>query len=165
MPVARTSKLAPNFTAGELGADHPDANDRVVANLRLVAGWLQTFRDLINLDVPAGGPQRRIIITSGFRPKTDNEAVGGSATSDHPEGLAADFIVNNLSAHDVYLRITAAQKRGELPEFDQLIWYVADNHVHLGLGMRRRGQLLLKTAEGSFVQLAGELVQKLRGFV
>lgn len=40
---------------------------------------------------------RPIIVTSGYRPKPLNDAVGGSPTSNHRYGLAADIHINNGS--------------------------------------------------------------------
>lgn len=156
MPLASSAKLAPNFTAHELGADKPDATDQIVANLRRTAAWLQAVRDYF---------RRPVVVTSGFRPPLENELVGGSPTGDHPNGLAGDFEVVGLTPYTVYRQLLAARKVGKLPAFDQIIFYMADNHVHVGLGAKMRGELLLKTAEGGYVQLAGAYVNKLRGFL
>ena len=43
-----------------------------------------------------------IKVTSGIRCDTHNEYVGGSATSKHKYGLAADIVVSYLSPSDVY---------------------------------------------------------------
>jgi len=163
--LASTAKLTPHFTAKELGVDVPQATDQIVENARRVANWLETVRVILNRDTPAGAPERRIIITSGFRPPEVNAAAGGTDTSDHLQALAADWKATGLSPYDVYVRLTAAHKQNRLLIFDQLIWYVGDNHIHSGLGSRMREQVLLKTAEGSYVRLAGELVQRLRGYV
>ena len=157
MPLTASAKLAPNFTAHELGADKPEATDAVVANLRRVATWLQAVRDLF------GG--KRVFVTSAFHPPVENEQVGGSPTSDHPNGLAADFEIEGLTPFQVYRGLADAHTRGDLPDFDQVIFYAIDNHVHVGLGPKMRGEVLLKTAEGSYVQLAGHYLTQLRGFL
>jgi len=43
-----------------------------------------------------------IKITSGFRSKQVNEKIGGSATSQHPAGEAADFIPVNATYKEVF---------------------------------------------------------------
>lgn len=154
MTLAAAVKLAPHFTAGELGVT--DAPDQVVANARTLAAWLENTRAIF------GAPIR---ITSGYRTLAHNAEVGGSATSDHVNGLAADFTVDGLTPFQVYGKLVAAQKAAQLAPFDQIVFYVADNHVHVGLGARMRGQVLLKTAEGSYVTLAGAYLTKLRGYV
>lgn len=156
MPLASSAKLAPNFTAHELGADKPEVTDQIVANLQRTASWLQAVRDYF---------KRRVFITSGFRPPVENEQVGGSPTSDHPNGLGADFEVEGMTPYEVYRQLMEAKARGKLPAFDQIIFYAVDSHVHVGLGARMRGELLFKTTEGTYVQLAGAWLNKLRGFV
>ena len=70
-----------------------------------------------------------IIITSGFRTKAVNEAVGGSSTSYHLKGLAADMAfpdVGSAKAIDI-LRESGIT-------VDQAILYHPDRggHVHVG---------------------------------
>lgn len=157
MALAAKSLLAPNFTAHELGADQPAVTDPIVANLRKVAEWLQVVRDSV--------VKASIVVTSGWRPPAKTVALGGSDTSDHDEGLAADWGSPGLSGFELYRMLVAAQDTRKLPAFDQLIFYAADNHVHVGLGARMRGQILLRTTEGSYVQLAGAYVSKIRGYL
>jgi zinc D-Ala-D-Ala carboxypeptidase len=156
MPLAATAKLAPNFTAAELGADNPAADATIVANLRRVAEWLQAARGIL------GVPLR---VTSGFRTSARNAEVGGSASSDHVAGLAADFAAVGLTPFNVYQQLNKAVEERKLPAFDQLVYYAVDDHVHVGLGAQMRGQVLLKTTEGSYVQLAGAYVTKIRGYL
>jgi peptidase M15-like protein len=163
MPLARTAKLTDHFLAGELGVDDPTATDQFVENARGVARWLEAARAIVNENRPVDVRERKIIVTSGYRTPSENAAAGGSATTDHDEALAADWKVTGLTPFGVYQRLM--DKRTQLPPFDQLIWYAADDHIHLGLGPRMRRQVLLKTTEGSYVRLAGELVSRLRGFV
>lgn len=165
MPLVSTVKIATHFTAHEAGIDVPEATDAIVENARRVAQWLEGLRAMMNEDVPPGAPERRITVTSWFRPPSVNAAAGGSDSSDHLQALAVDFKVTGLSPYDVYTRLQTAAQRNRLPAFDQLIWYAADNHIHVGLGSRMRRQILFKTVEGSYMVLAGELVQRLRGYV
>lgn len=156
MPLTATEKLAPNFTAHELGVDRPEADEVVVENARKVAAWLQSARNILGVPV---------IVTSGFRPPAVNAAAGGADNSDHLTGLAADFKGHGLTGFDAYQRLTKAQEERKLPAFDQLIFYAVDNHVHVGLGPKMRGSVLLKTTEGSYVQLAGAYISKIRGYL
>lgn len=165
MSLAATVKIATHFTAHEAGIDVPEATDSIIENARHVAQWLEGLRAIMNEDVPTGAPARKIIVTSWFRPPVVNAAAGGADTSDHLQALAVDFEVTGLSPYDVYTRLQTAAQRNRLPAFDQLIWYAIDNHIHVGLGPRMRRQILFKTAEGSYRVLAGELVQRLRGYV
>ena len=151
--------LTAHFSLEEL--DGGAAPPGIQANLLSVANWLEAARAI--LGVP-------LTITSGYRTADHNAQVGGSSTSDHVIGLAADFEARGLTPYQVYQQLQAAEDAGTLPAFDQLIYYVADNHVHVGLGRNGpmgtlRGQVLLATTEGSYVALAGELVTRLRGYV
>ncbi len=164
MALASGALLTTHFTAHELGADLPTVTDPIVANLRQTAAWLEAVRGLLNADAPAG-TVRRIFVVSGYRTPEHNAEVGGSTTSDHPAGLAADFEVEGLNPYQVFTRLQAARAAGTLPAFDQLIWYAADNHIHVGLGSQMRGQFLLKTTEGSYTSLVSSAVRQLRGYV
>ncbi|MCX6120111.1 MAG: D-Ala-D-Ala carboxypeptidase family metallohydrolase [Ignavibacteriales bacterium] len=59
--------------------------------------------------------QKPIIIMSGYRSKKVNAAIGGSSTSQHMKGQAADFIVIGMTIEEVF-KIVA----GQFP-YDQLI--------------------------------------------
>lgn len=73
---------------------------------RLCGDILQPVRDELGA----------VIITSGVRPDWLNEAIGGSKTSQHPKGKAADFKVVGKTPLEVCQWI----EKSELP-YDQLI--------------------------------------------
>ena len=82
--------LSPHFTLHELiksdtavrkGIDN-NPDPIVLENLKLLASKLEVVRAIL------GRPVR---ISSGYRSKALNEAIGGSKTSTHMSGLAADF--------------------------------------------------------------------------
>jgi hypothetical protein len=66
-----------------------------------------------------------VTVTSWYRSKAVNEAVGGSPTSAHISGRAVDFRIDGFTAMEVATRIAASPIW-----FDQLILY--SNRVHLG---------------------------------
>lgn len=76
-----------------------------------------------------------IRITSAYRSKDLNVSIGGSPTSDHCNGLAADFKVDTLKDHDVVMAI-----KNSGIKYDQLI--LEPSWVHLGIGGRMRQQTL-----------------------
>ena len=88
-------KLSTNFSVAELskseaatrqGLDNTPSME-VIDNLQaLVDNVLQPLRDKL-------GP---IVVTSGYRSPAVNKAIGGSATSDHCKGQAADIEVLNM---------------------------------------------------------------------
>ena len=81
------SELVASDTATRLGIDNvPDK--KAEANLRLLATTiLQPLRDKY------GKP---ITVTSGYRCKELNKAVGGSATSQHLKGEASDIVSDDV---------------------------------------------------------------------
>jgi uncharacterized protein YcbK (DUF882 family) len=86
--------------------------------------------------------QKPVIISSGYRNKKVNEAIGGSSTSQHMKGQAADFIVIGMTVEEVFK--TVADK---LP-FDQLIDEFG-SWVHVSYSTKLRQQkLTAKRVEG-----------------
>lgn len=83
--------LSPNFTLEELLFSETAIrmgrpvvpNETVVANLEHLC-----FKVLEPLRAELGVP---IIVSSGYRPLWLNRAIGGSDTSEHPDGRAADI--------------------------------------------------------------------------
>jgi zinc D-Ala-D-Ala carboxypeptidase len=98
------------LTASEYAARHnlnnePDA--RAVENLKRLAAKLEEVRAIV---------KRPIIVTSGYRSPAVNRGVGGSATSQHCFGLAADIKVHGMTPFQVCQAIER-----ENIAFDQLI--------------------------------------------
>lgn len=102
------------------------------ANLVKLAKFLEEVRKLV------GGP---ITINSGYRGPKVNAAVGGSKTSAHMKGLAADIVRPGMS---VKALAQAIAKSGLA--FDQVIYeYQSWCHLGLSTGTPRR-QVLTKDA-------------------
>jgi len=106
----------------------------VVDNLLLVAQFLEKVRKII---------KRPITIGSGYRCGKLNVKVGGSPTSTHVLGLAADISASGYSPYELAAII---RDRGLL--YDQLIleYKIANGKpyqvVHIGLDQRMRQQTL-----------------------
>lgn len=71
---------------------------------------------------------RPIIITSGYRNKWVNDLVGGSKTSQHMEGKAADIHVQGCTPKQMEIVYEIAQM---YLDFDQLIFYPSKNIIHV----------------------------------
>ena len=99
----------------------------VIVNLTELAGVLEQVRDL--LGVP-------IHINSAYRGPKVNAAVGGSTTSAHMTGQAADFIAPQFGTP---LEVAKAIAASEIT-FDQLIY--EGNWTHLGIRGDMRRQVL-----------------------
>jgi zinc D-Ala-D-Ala carboxypeptidase len=126
--------LSPNFTLAELcatqhrGIDNdPDA--ATVERLRaLAAGLLQPLRDRF-------GP---LLVTSGYRSVPLNTLIGGSPTSAHPFGCAADLVP---LAEGVTVEAMARWLDLESGlDFDQVIAERDGRRVWLHVGMARPGR-------------------------
>lgn len=85
---------------------------------------------------------RPIIITSGYRSRQINELVGGSKTSQHLTGKAADFHVRGFTPQQMNVVYQTIQM---LFDFDQLIFYPSKNIIHVSWnGDKNRQQSWVK---------------------
>jgi hypothetical protein len=99
------SELTKSEAATRLGLDNTPAL-QIIENLEaLVENILQPVRDKF-------GP---VVVTSGYRSPEVNKAIGGSATSDHCKGQAADFEVLGKDNRELAIWIA------ENMQFTQLI--------------------------------------------
>lgn len=108
--------LSPHFTLDELifseyAARHNINNEppeRIVENLRFLASKLEEVRAVL---------QAPMVVSSGYRSPALNDAVGGSLTSQHRYGLAADFVAPRFGNP---FEVASAIAASEIA-FDQLI--------------------------------------------
>jgi zinc D-Ala-D-Ala carboxypeptidase len=140
-------RLSENFSLEELTASETAArkgidntpSEEVINNLKRLAAALQEVRALLN--------HRAILVSSGYRSPELNQAVGGSATSDHCKGLAADFICPSYGTPNDIIRAIAASGLS----FKQVIREF-DRWVHLSIpeeGQEPRKQALIIDREGT----------------
>ena len=134
--------MTPHFTLEELThTDHrlldntPNAQE--LANLKRLAEFLETVKTTL------GG--KPIMINSAFRSKAVNDAVGSKDTSQHRQGLAADFRVPGMAPDAVVRAIIAAK----LP-FDQIIREY-DSWTHISIADKPRRQALIIDKQGTRV--------------
>ena len=126
--------MTPHFTLAELThTDHrlldntPNAAE--LANLKRLAEFLETVKTTL------GG--KPVMINSAFRSKAVNDAVGSKDTSQHRQGLAADFRVPGMAPDAVVRAIIAAK----LP-YDQIIREY-DSWTHISISDKPRRQALI----------------------
>lgn len=124
--------LTPHFTLDELtesqiavrrGIDNKPGIP-IMRNLTRLSETLEQVRALV------GKPIR---ISSGYRCPDLNKWVGGSPTSAHTLGLAADFTCSSMTPKDLAKLICASDIM-----FDQLIYEGAWVHIALSTGTPRR---------------------------
>lgn len=136
-------EMTRSSTAIRLGLAN-DPPDEYLPHIRQVAEALEVIR------AHFGQP---IHVTSCYRSPEVNKAVGGSPTSAHRFGFAADFTVQGIPNKEVCEWV-----RDNLPEYDQVIYeFGPRGWVHLGLCKRepRRQQLTASKNGGKTVYRNG----------
>jgi len=127
--------MTKNFTLKELCVTktgiHNEPNAEQKEALRLLA---------VNILQPARDALGAITVTSGFRNAKVNAAIGGSRSSQHMKGEAADLQCEDNAALFNFIK--------EL-EFDQLIWEFGDKEqpdwVHVSFAKKNRKEILKAT--------------------
>jgi zinc D-Ala-D-Ala carboxypeptidase len=141
--VVPDEQLSPHFALGELLRSSTAARLRL-PNAPDPAQRANLSRLAVELLEPARGVIGAIHIDSGLRLPAVNSAVGGSPSSAHRLGLAADCVPLQLSRREATAAIL-----GSGVAFDQLIFEAT--WLHLGLLSPRgeqRGQVLLAAGGG-----------------
>lgn len=129
-------KLGKYFTLEEMTRSQTAAR-RGLPN-QPTAKQLESLKALVRnvLDPLREALGRPVNISSGFRSEAVNKAVGGSSSSQHRYGEAADIVVPGLTVEQVVARIRSLN----LP-FDQLIDEFG-SWVHVSHGPRHRREVL-----------------------
>ena len=132
--------MTPHFSLAELThTDHrsldntPNAGE--LANLKRLAEFLEVVKTTL------GG--KPVMISSAYRSKAVNDAVGSKDTSSHRLGLAADFRVPGMTPDAVVRAIIAAN----LP-YQQLIREF-DAWTHISISDKPKRQALIIDRQGT----------------
>lgn len=144
-------KLSAHFTLEELtfsqtasraGIDNSPSAD-VMANLKGLASFLEVIRQKINSPV---------VVSSGYRSPKLNKRVGGSSTSAHMAGRAADITAPSFGTPRELAELIVALDL----EFDQVILEF-ERWVHVAISEHPRHQILTakRTQSGVVCYLAG----------
>ena len=132
--------LSPHFTLDELThTDHREIDNTPtqdeISNLQQLANFLEEVKTVL------GG--KPIMISSGFRCKALNDAVGSKDTSQHRTGFAADFRVPGMTPDEV-VRAVIASGIG----YDQIIREF-DRWTHISVADNPRKQALIIDKTGT----------------
>ena len=157
--MSNPTQITPNFSYRELTRSEtarrhdvdntPNADE--LANITYTANQLEKVRTYLNdkYQKPIG-----IIVTSCFRNERVNALVGGSETSAHRYGLAADCDATGFTSTAFAKEIIQMRDEG-LIAFDQLILEFPErgdgSWVHLGFkkdGLGQRNQVLTAVKRG-----------------
>ena len=128
------------FTLDEL--IHSDTADRLGIDNSPTCDAIQCIDDLVTnvLDRLRSEWDRPIIVTSGYRCKELNAAVGGARNSQHLKGQAADIVSDDFEAFRRFVRRWCKDN-----EFDQCIFeHCGDKewvHISFNRGRNRRQML------------------------
>lgn len=128
------------FTRSEYAARHGIIIDPPPHIIEALKGLVVNVLDPLRSEI---GP---IHITSGYRPIKVNQAVGGSRTSQHVMGEAADFVSERMSVRQVFDTV----RRMALP-YDQVIEEFG-RWTHVSYGLRNRRQALVARHEAGSVK-------------
>ena len=127
------AEMTVSETAARRGIDNTP-NVETLANLRRLCTFLEHVRLLFD---------KPIVVSSGYRSSELNRAVGGSRSSVHMQGLAADVNVLGVTPR------AFAQRVADSPlMFDQLILEF-DQWVHVGLAATTERRQLLTIRKGT----------------
>jgi len=131
-------RLTTNFTLAELtvtktGIANTPTPAEIVHLRSLAEKILQPLRDDL---------RRPVLVNSAFRSERVNRAVGGTASSQHRLGQAADIRVDGMTSRALAQRIVDLG----LP-FDQVIEEFG-RWVHVSFGPRHRRQVLTAVKRG-----------------
>lgn len=135
--------------------------------------WSQEYKNLVRLIDTVLDPLRAklgkpVRVTSGYRPEMLNNAVGGSKTSAHRYGLAADINTGNNASDNITIVSTILENSIpydqviiEYPSFDKDGNIVSARWIHVGLSKTaNRKQLLYSTDGRTYKAVKCQLTQK-----
>ena len=109
-------------------------NAAQTSNLNRLCGWLDKLRDEWNLRYGDGDDP--IIINSAFRNPVVNKAVGGSLTSNHLTGCAADIRVLGMEQLIRYAAILLDISDKAKKDFDEILMERKGNSLWLHFAVR-----------------------------
>ena len=141
--INKSLRLSQHFTLGELCKTSYKTKDgnipsRVaIENLKRLCGWLEMLRDVWNERYGEGNDP--IIINSGFRSWEVNKRAGGSPTSNHLVGCAADIRCLGKEQALRYAVILLDIADDSKEDFDELIIEVRDSTIWVHFAVRPKG--------------------------
>lgn len=135
-------KLSEHFSLQEMTKTYVKGfnnipNGAQTNNLKRLCGWLERLRHEWNSRYGDGDDP--IIINSAFRSPSINKAVGGSSTSNHLSGCAADIRVQGMEQLMRYATILLDISDRIKEDFDELLMERKSNSLWLHFAVRESG--------------------------
>ncbi len=148
--INKQVKLTEHFSLGEMTkTSHKTADGNIpsrvaIENLKRLCGWLEMLREEWNkrygtLRQAQGPGDDPIIINSGYRSWEVNKKAGGSATSNHLVGCAADIKCAGKEQALRYAVILLDIADDSKEDFDELIIEVRGSTVWVHFAVRPKG--------------------------
>jgi len=141
--INKKEKLTEHFTLGEMTkTSHKTEGGNIpshvaIENLKRLYGWLEMLREEWNRRYADGDDP--IIINSGYRSSEVNKKAGGSATSNHLTGCAADIRCAGKEQALRYAVILLDIADESKEDFDELIIEVRSSSVWVHFAVRPKG--------------------------
>lgn len=137
--------ISPNFTLEEFYANSSTARALHIDNTPspIIEGniWALVNRVLQPIRDAYGKP---ITVTCGYRCNSLNKAVGGSSSSQHLQGAAADIKASRTTNAELFYLILGMIDRREI-EVGQLIWEYGDMNepkwIHVSLPYNKKNDI------------------------
>jgi zinc D-Ala-D-Ala carboxypeptidase len=123
------NELLVSSTADRLGIKNTPTDAHLANMKKHLAPGLEKVREICG--------NRPVTVTSAYRNPKINKLVGGTPTSAHPQGLAADIRISGLSAFKTARLIADAMADGRI-KIDQLILEGGRNVVHVSFDPKAR---------------------------
>ena len=123
--INKNINLSEHITLGEMTvtkvktADGNIPSHVAIENMKRLCGWLEHLRSMYNILYGDGNVP--ILINSGYRSEEVNKRVGGSPTSNHLTGCAADIRVYGIEQALRYAVILLNYADDTDQEFDELL--------------------------------------------
>ena len=123
--INKNINLSQHITLGEMTvtkvktADGNIPSHVAIENMKRLCGWLEHLRSMYNILYGDGNVP--ILINSGYRSEEVNKRVGGSPTSNHLTGCAADIKVFGIEQAMRYAVILLNYADNTNQEFDELL--------------------------------------------
>ena len=139
-----------SMTATRKGINNEPDEEQLDNIRRLAENIFEPLREIVSTERGVSSPIR---ITSCFRSKALNTAIGGSKTSDHCTGRAMDIDIDGMYDEDDLINADLFYIIEEQLPFDQLIWEFGDDNnpswVHVGYrGIAENRNSILKAFRG-----------------
>jgi GH24 family phage-related lysozyme (muramidase) len=131
-------KLTDNFTLGDIltgnGRSIPSGNNVGLSAQQIVCNLKQLVIHVLD---PVKRAYPNMVITNSWRSEAYNTKIGGSKTSDHMTGCAADLVFTGFNSKQTFDACVAIQKM--LPAYNQILLEYTNNSMWIHIAYKSTG--------------------------